>query len=190
MDLILIRHGLPVRADDSSDPPLSELGHAQARAVGALLQREAIDAVCASTMRRAIQTAEPFAAIAGLELATHDGVCEYDRGAGAYIPSEELKREDYAAWQAAVDHDLSAFGEVVAETLEAIVQGNPGARVAVFCHGGVINAWTAHVLKMPARLFFNPTYASVSRFSCARTGQRSIITLNESHHLAELAAAP
>jgi probable phosphoglycerate mutase len=58
--------------------------------------------------------------------------------------------------------------------------------VAVFCHGGVINAWAAHVLKMPPRLFFNPTYASVSRFSCARTGQRSIITLNEHTHLAEL----
>ena len=186
MDLILIRHGLPVRADDSSDPPLSETGHAQARLVGALLQREAIDAVASSTMRRAIQTAEPFAAAAALELATHDGIREYDRESGVYIPSEELKREDYAAWQAAVERDLSTFGEVVVETLEAIVRENQGRRVAVFCHGGVINAWTAHVLKMPARLFFNPTYASLSRFSCARTGQRSIITLNESHHLAEL----
>jgi 2,3-bisphosphoglycerate-dependent phosphoglycerate mutase len=187
MDLILIRHGLPVRDEASADPPLSETGHAQARLVGALLQNEAIDAVCASTMKRAIQTAEPFAAAAGLELATHEGICEYDRRGGVYIPSEELKREDYAAWQAAVDHDLSDFGELVAETLEAVVAAHQGRRVAVFCHGGVINAWTAHVLKMPARLFFNPTYASVSRFSCARTGQRSIITLNERHHLGEFA---
>src|SRR5215472_12145400 len=102
MDLILIRHGLPVRDDASADPPLSDTGHAQARLVGALLQGEAIDAVCASTMRRAIQTAQPFAAAAGLDLTTHEGVCEYDRGTGAYIPAEELKREDYAAWQAAV----------------------------------------------------------------------------------------
>ena len=187
MDLILIRHGLPVRAADTADPPLSETGRAQARRVGAVLQRETIDAVYASTMRRAIQTAEPFAAAAALELATHEGVCEYDRGSGVYIPSEELKREDYAAWQAVVEHDLSAFGAVVVEALEEIVQANAGRRVAVFCHGGVINAWTAHVLGMPPRMFFNPTYASVSRFSCARTGQRSIITLNESHHLAELA---
>jgi probable phosphoglycerate mutase len=187
MDLILIRHGLPVRDEASADPPLSETGHAQARLVGALLQGESIDVVCASTMQRAIQTAEPFAVAAALELTTHEGICEYDRRSGAYIPSEELKRDDYAAWQAAVDHDLSAFGEVVAETLEGVVAAHPGRRVAVFCHGGVINAWTAHVLKMPPRLFFNPTYASVSRYSCARTGQRSIITLNESHHLRELA---
>ena len=160
MDLILIRHGLPVRDDASADPPLSDTGHAQARLVGALLQGEAIDAVCASTMQRAIQTAQPFAAAAGLDLATHEGVCEYDRGAGVYIPSEELKREDYAAWQAVTGHDLSEFGARVVETLEGVVQANPGRRVAVFCHGGVINAWTAHVLKMPARMFFSGSKAS------------------------------
>ena len=185
MDLILIRHGLPVRAEDTSDPPLSETGHAQARLVGALLRREAVDAVCASTMRRAIQTAEPFAAAAGLALATHDGIREYDRESGVYIPSEELKSEDYAAWQSVVERDMTEFHDLVVETLEGVVRENQGRRVAVFCHGGVINVWAAHVLRMPPRLFFNPTYASVSRFSCARTGQRSIITLNESAHLNE-----
>jgi probable phosphoglycerate mutase len=139
-------------------------------------------------MRRAIQTAEPFAAAAGLDVATHEAICEYDRGTGVYIPSEELKREDYAAWQAVLDHDLTEFHDLVVDALEAIVRQNQGRRVAVFCHGGVINVWTAHVLKMSPRMFFNPTYASVSRFSCARTGQRSVITLNESHHLSELAA--
>ena len=188
MDLILIRHGLPVRSDASADPPLSEIGHAQARLVGALLGREAVDAVCASTMRRAMQTAEPFAAAAALELATHDGIREYDRESGVYIPSEELKREDYAAWRSVVERDMTEFHDVVVETLEGVVRENQGRRVAVFCHGGVINVWAAHVLRMPPRLFFNPTYASVSRFSCARTGQRSIITLNESAHLNERVA--
>ncbi len=187
MDLILIRHGLPVRSDASADPPLSETGHAQARRVGALLQAEGIDAVWASTMQRAIQTAEPFAAVAGLELTTHDGIREYDRESGAYIPSEELKREDYAAWQSVVDRDMTEFHDMVVETLEGVVRENQGRRVAVFCHGGVINVWAAHVLKMPPRLFFNPTYASVNRFSCARTGQRSIVSLNDAAHLRELA---
>ena len=187
MDLILIRHGLPVRSEASSDPPLSETGHAQARLAAALLQEEAIDAVWSSTMRRAIQTAEPFAAAAGLELATHDGIREYDRETGAYIPSEELKREDYAAWQSVVDRDMTEFHDEVVETLEAIVRDNQGRRVAVFCHGGVINVWAAHVLKTPPRLFFNPTYCSVNRFTCARTGQRSIVSLGEAAHLKALA---
>jgi 2,3-bisphosphoglycerate-dependent phosphoglycerate mutase len=187
MDLILIRHGLPLRSEDSSDPPLSETGHAQARLVSALLQEEAIDAVWASTMRRAIETAEPFAAAAGLQIAAHDGIREYDRESGVYIPSEELKREDYAAWQAVVDRDMSEFRDTVVETLEGVVRENQGRRVAVFCHGGVINVWAAHVLKTPPRLFFNPTYCSVNRFSCARTGQRSVVSLGEAAHLKALA---
>jgi probable phosphoglycerate mutase len=187
MDLILIRHGLPVRSEASSDPPLSEMGRAQARLVGALLMEEAIDAVWSSTMLRAIETAAPFVAAAGLELATHDGIREYDRETGAYIPSEELKREDYAAWQSVVGRDMTEFQAEVVETLEKIVRDNQGRRVAVFCHGGVINVWAAHVLKTPPRLFFNPTYCSVNRFTCARTGQRSIVSLGEAAHLKALA---
>ena len=156
MDLILIRHGLPIRAEDTSDPPLSETGRAQARLVSALLQEEAIDAVCSSTMLRAIETAAPFAAAAGLELATHDGIREYDRESGVYIPSEELKREDYAAWQAVVDRDMSEFQDTVVETLEGVVRENQGRRVAVFCHGGVINVWAAHVLKTPPEALLQP----------------------------------
>ena len=33
MELILIRHGLPERRDDTSDPPLSPVGEDQARRV-------------------------------------------------------------------------------------------------------------------------------------------------------------
>jgi probable phosphoglycerate mutase len=43
----------------------------------------------------------------------------------------------------------------------------------------VINVWAAHVLGMPARLFFEPGYASLHRFLCARGGQRNLLALNE-----------
>jgi probable phosphoglycerate mutase len=55
--------------------------------------------------------------------------------------------------------------------------------VAVFCHGGVINVWTAHVLGMAPRLFFEPGYASVHRYLCARSGERNVVALNERGHL-------
>src|SRR5205809_1084762 len=58
MELILIRHGLPERREDTADPPLSDHGHEQARRVAAWLADEAIDAVYASTMLRARQTAD------------------------------------------------------------------------------------------------------------------------------------
>jgi len=41
---------------------------------------------------------------------TYDGIREYDRESGVYIPSEELKREDYAAWQSVVDREQGRHG--------------------------------------------------------------------------------
>ncbi len=187
MELVLIRHGLPVRDETSSDPPLSAEGHDQARRVAGRLRRLPIEAVYASTMKRAAQTAEPFATGAGHEVRLHGGVVEFDRDSGRYVPMEQLKREDYAAWQAFVargaDADIGAFQKTVVDALEEIIASHPGGTVAVFCHGGVINVWTAHVLGMAPRLFFEPGYASVHRYLCARSGQRNLVALNDVAHL-------
>jgi probable phosphoglycerate mutase len=187
MELILVRHGLPERRDDTSDPPLSDVGLDQARKVSAWLAPEKIDAVYASTMRRARQTAEPFAAHGGHSLACHEGICEFDRKSGTYVPMEELKRDNYEAWlrfaQGQHGADIETFSATVVDTLEGLVQDHPGQRVAVFCHGGVINVWAAHVLGMPPRLFFEPDYTSIHRFMCARSGQRNVVSLNERAHL-------
>ena len=187
MELILVRHGLPERRDDTADPPLCDEGFDQARRVAAWLAHEAIDAVYASTMLRAQQTAEPFAAQAGHGVTGHEGIVEFDRDSGTYIPMEVLKRENYAAWlrMANGEHaiDVATFQATVVAALEEIVQAHAGQRVAVFCHGGVINVWTAHVLGMTPRLFFEPDYTSIHRFMCARSGQRNVLSLNERAHL-------
>jgi probable phosphoglycerate mutase len=47
----------------------------------------------------------------------------------------------------------------------------------------VINVWTAHILGMQPRLFFEPAYASVHRYLCARSGQRNLVSLNDVGHL-------
>ncbi|WP_397401153.1 histidine phosphatase family protein [Phenylobacterium sp.] len=187
MELILIRHGLPERRHDTADPPLAVAGVEQAQRVAAWLADEKVDAVFASTMRRAIQTAEPFATQAGHAVTQHDGIAEFDRGSGRYIPMEELKRDNYPAWLAMAqgEHgvDIGVFHATVVAALEEIVESHAGKRVAVFCHGGVINVWTAHVLGMTPRLFFEPDYTSIHRFMCARSGQRNVVSLNERAHL-------
>ncbi|WP_304169754.1 histidine phosphatase family protein [Phenylobacterium aquaticum] len=187
MELILIRHGLPIRSAATDDPPLSPEGQDQARRVALWLAQEKIDAVCSSSMVRAVQTAEPFAAQAGHDVRLHHGIVEFDKGSGAYVPMEQLKREDYEAWKALAggDHgiDVAAFQSVVVQGMEEIIADHPGQRVAVFCHGGVINVWTAHVLGMAPRLFFEPAYTSVHRYMCARGGQRNVLSLNETAHL-------
>jgi len=154
------------------------------------LQHESIDHLYSSPMARALQTAEPLARAQSLDIETREGVAEFDRHSATYVPVEKLKEIDYERWRALmqgdVDVDFAEFSEDVIETLEAIVESNPGRRVAVTCHGGVINVWTAHVIGFAPRMFFNPDYTSINRYQCARSGERSVITLNEAVHLREV----
>jgi probable phosphoglycerate mutase len=189
MELVLVRHGLPERSEATADPPLCEEGREQAARVARWLAQEDFDVVYSSPMHRAVQTARPFAAAGGHELKTHPGVVEFDRDGGVYIPMEDLKREDYPRWKAMVDGgfetDIVGFSQMVTAALEEIIAAHPGQRVAVFCHGGVINVWTAHILGMAPRLFFEPGYTSVHRYLCARSGQRNVVALNERFHLTD-----
>jgi probable phosphoglycerate mutase len=187
MELILVRHGLPQRSATSADPELAPEGHDQAARVAAWLADEPIHAVWSSPMRRAVQTAQPFATGGGHAIREHEGIVEFDRGSGAYIPTEVLKREDYAAWQAMAQGghgvDMADFQATVVAAVEEIIAAHAGQRVAVFCHGGVINVWAAHVLETSPRVFFEADYTSLSRFLCARFGQRAVVSLNERAHL-------
>ncbi|MEY4361353.1 MAG: hypothetical protein RL391_659, partial [Actinomycetota bacterium] len=82
MELLLIRHAVPIRrevADGPADPELSEAGWKQARLLATYLDTESIDALYASPMQRAMQTATPLAESAGLPIRVVDDVAEYDR---------------------------------------------------------------------------------------------------------------
>lgn len=192
VELILVRHGLPLRVEleqGRADPALSESGHHQARQVADWLTREPIDAIYTSPMRRAVETAAPLAQRRTMQPILREDLAEYDRAASHYIPMEQLKAEDYAAWKAFVDggygddYDIEPFQRRVAAGMEAIIDAHRGKRVAVFCHGGVVNVWASTVLGMAPRLFVDVAYASISRFLCASTGERNLKSLNETQHL-------
>lgn len=191
MELLLIRHGLPEHVERSdgrpADPPLSELGRLQAERMARWLERERIDRIYSSPLRRATQTAAPLATLQGLQIEVDAGVAEYDRHESSYVPMERLKEVDYTRWQSimrgdAID-DFDEFAGRVIATLERIIGIHPGKRVAVACHGGVINVWSAHVIGFSPRFFFNPDYTSINRFVCARSSERTVRTLNEAVHL-------
>ena len=193
MELILIRHGLPERQElenGRADPPLSSTGHRQAMLVANWLNPINIDAVYSSPMVRARQTADPYVELTGNAAVIRDGLEEFGREASSYIPVEQLKEEDYEAWQAlatdfASDPELGldAFGNTVVEAIEEIIGSHRSQTAVVFCHGGVINAWASYVLGLTTCMFFEPIYTSVHRFLCASTGERNIVSLNETAHL-------
>jgi len=192
MELILIRHALPVRmhSEDGSpvDPPLSREGVAQAKALAEWWRGRRLDRLYVSPLRRARETAEPMREQLGLDAEVEPGVAEFDRESEEYIPLEELKRTDYSRWKAFVNGtldeevDMETFREAVVDSLERIIQENPGHRVAVVCHGGVINTWAAKVLGLEPGLFFDPDYTSLNRFLAARSGERNVASLNEVPH--------
>lgn len=195
MELILIRHAQPRRVeltDGPADPELSELGHDQTRRLADYLEDERIDAVTASPLRRAMQTAARVAEGHRLELTVADGLAEYDRESGEYIPIEQLRAENLPGWQdvitgnvhRAAGVDPEQFRRDVVAAVEEIVDAHPGQNVAAVCHGGVINAYVSHILHIDeASGFFYPNYTSIHRIAAARGGQRTVLSLNETAHL-------
>jgi probable phosphoglycerate mutase len=194
VELILIRHGLPLRVENPdgrpADPPLSPEGRQQALLLSEWLVAERLDAIYASPLLRARETARPLADSQGQTLEIEPGVVELDHLSSSYVPLEEIKAVDPAAWQALVtgglyaDVDLPAFRRNVADALERIIGAHRGGRVAVVCHGGVINSWAGHVLGVEQPFFFfDPGYTSVHRFLAASSGERSVLSLNETAHL-------
>jgi probable phosphoglycerate mutase len=194
MELLLIRHGLPVRrelASGAADPELSPAGRLQAQHLADYLSSEQLHALYSSPMRRARQTAEPLAAAQGLPVVIVDEVAEWDRHSSEYVPLEELKADRDPRWQQLLrgewpPRQLSPdeFRTQVVTKLEELVAAHGGERVAVVCHGGVIAGYVTHVLGLASpHNFFYPNYTSIHRVAAARTGERSIVTLNETSHL-------
>ncbi len=190
MDLLLIRHALPVRIDGGdgpADPELSDDGWRQAGALGAWLADEPIDHIVASPLRRARETAQPLATLLDLEVEVVDGLAEFDRDAPWYVPIEELKAADDPRWHAMLagewDLDPGEFQARVVAAVEGLVAAHPGRTVAAVCHGGTINAYLSAMLGLDRLMFFVPEYTSVSRVRASRSGDRSIVSLNEAGHL-------
>ncbi len=198
VELIFVRHGLPqhIVTDDGTpaDPPLSELGHEQARHVADWLAGEDLHAIYVSNMNRARETAAPLEAVTGLTAQIRPGIAEFDRNSHSYVPIEELKRTDYETWKNFMadggprEEDPAEFQKLVIETVTDIVANHRGERVAVVCHGGVINAYTSDVLnRAPGDIFFcNVDYTSISRVMVASTGERSLLSMNETGHIRHL----
>jgi len=194
VEIVLVRHGLPLRVEletGIADPELAAEGHEQAEKMAAYLGVEDIEAVYVSPLRRALETARPLCKLLGLEAVVSEGVAEFDRNSREYVPVEELRASNDPRWEKllrgewdGVDEDPSLFKVRVVETVEDMIARHPGGRVVVVCHGGVINQYLAHVLGIETHIgFFYPKYTSIHRVMAARSGQRSIVSINEASHL-------
>jgi probable phosphoglycerate mutase len=194
MELLLVRHGLPIRREleeGVADPELSEAGLRQAEHLAQYLSSEQIDAVYSSPLQRARQTAAPLATARGMDVRIEAGIAEFDQNSPEYIPVEELKAANDPRWVAMrdgtweSDESEAEFRERTIESIESIIDRHPGGRVVAACHGGVINLYLGFVLGLGegTRGFFYPNYTSIHRIAAASSGERSVVTINETSHL-------
>ncbi len=191
----MVRHALPVRrelVDGPADPELSVDGRAQAEHVATYLSSEHLDAIYASPLRRAYETANAIAAHHAIDVTLREGVAEFDRLSSDYIPTEELKAANDPRYHAMLagewdtDEESSVeFRARVVQSIEELIDAHPAQRIAVVCHGGVINSYLCHVLGLvsPGGGFFYPNYTSINRIAAARGGTRTVVTINETSHL-------
>ena len=116
---------------------------------------------------------------------------EYDAEADYYIPVEEMRETRDHRWRSMVEGRWEELGGEapdrfrarIVPCVDAVVDRFAGRRVAAVCHGGVINVYLAAVLGLERHLWFEPGYTSINRVAAARTGERSVVTLNETAHL-------
>jgi broad specificity phosphatase PhoE len=195
MQLLLVRHALPLRSDhgEGSDPDLSEAGLAQIARLPDALARFPISRVVSSPQRRAIQTAEPVAAARGLAVEIDDRLAEYDRNLPSYIPIEQIREEFPEEWArmaqgqlpSAVDED--AFRARVRAAVDDLVAGaDADDTVAAFSHGGVINVVLHEILGTSRLLSFPVDYASVTRLLFSRMGEATVASVNGTEHVWDL----
>ena len=200
-ELYLVRHAQqevdptgPVGA--LVDPALSERGRRQAEAVGRALSARGIDAVYCSNLRRARETAAEVGRHHGLEpVVVHDlrevevwrdmpqdlSLMEY-LGAN-YLTAVRERMIAEKSWDVYPYSESSAhFKRRSVNAVEAVLAAHPGGRIAVVCHGGVINAYVGHLVATPYDMFFRPAHASIS-LVVAGQGRRAVRTLNDVHHL-------
>jgi broad specificity phosphatase PhoE len=198
VELVLVRHALPVRIDAThdgtpADPGLAERGVAQAARVTAALRHDAVDAVYRSPAARALETAAPLAAALGADVVVEPGIAEFDAADPSYVPVEELKASGDPRWHALVRGDLyssgvdqAEFRARVVEAVERIAAAHPGGRAVLFTHSGAVNAYAGHVLGQERTIWFGPAYCSISRIAASRDGRRGVVSLNETGHVRDL----
>jgi probable phosphoglycerate mutase len=193
VQLLLVRHALPMRSEpgQGSDPELAEAGLEQAGRLPEALARFPIRRVVSSPQRRAVQTARPVADALGLPVDIDDRVAEYDRDLSHYTPVEEISEEDLkrlASGQLPSGVDQDGFIARVKAGIADIVSGaDRDDTVAVFTHGGVINAVMHDVMRTERLLCVQVDYVGITRLlHSSRTGALAVAGINATEHVWDL----
>lgn len=200
-ELVLVRHGNTVvhaenRYTGRSDIPLSDRGHDQAAALARWATGADLDAVTASPLRRALDTAGPAARAAGLAVQVDHRLVEVDFGAGDGLTRDEMRArfpDDVAAFLARPGSHPLPGGEPghhavdrAMPALDEACRAHPQGRVLVVAHQTVLRLLLCALLEIPLdhyrRVFPRLDGAARTVVRPAPDGPAALLTLNVPCH--------
>ncbi len=156
--LLLIRHGQTDWNRDRrwqgwSDVALNETGLAQAAAVAERLRNEPLDAIYASDLIRAAETARQIGAHHKIEPVLDPGWREIALGELEGVPASQVATSGEAVTTTFLSGPLAPGAETfdalqgrLVAALKRIVAAHAGQTVAVVSHGGALRTLIAHVI--------------------------------------------
>lgn len=202
--ILAIRHGetawnVDTRLQGHLDIPLNETGLLQAKHLArALADSEAMDAVYASDLSRALTTAQAIAEVTGQTVTTHVGLRERHFGAFQGRTYHEIETElpDHAwHWRKRTPdwtppgggESLVALRERVVATVNDIAARHAGQNIVLVAHGGVLDILyrAATRLELQAPRTWQLTNTAVNRLLWTPEGL-SLVGWGDTRHLETL----
>jgi probable phosphoglycerate mutase len=205
-ELVLIRHGetdmnRELRFQGHVDVSLNDIGHAQARRLASRLAGEPADAVYASDLLRARQTAAPIAGELALQPVPEPGLREQSFGRVDGMRVADIQRDHPEAWAGWLrfEEDFAmpegettrAFHARVIESVQRLAAAHPDQTVVIVTHGGVLDMIyrTARSLGLNGPRQSEIPNAGVNRIR-VREGAFDILDWADTRHLADLPPQP
>jgi broad specificity phosphatase PhoE len=155
----LARHGesdwnVERRWQGHADRPLTERGREQAKALAEKLRGVDLDAVYASDLRRAWETADAVAAPRALEVVRLPELREVDVGSWSGFTRDECADrfpDAVVRWQAGGSgwddgESYEDMGVRIVAAIQRLAAAHPDGAILVVSHGGPIRAVHAHAL--------------------------------------------
>lgn len=184
MEILLVRHGetdwnRARRMQGHIDIPLNTEGLRQARALGAALASEKLDAIYSSDLQRARVTAQAVADVHQMAVVIDEQLRERCYGVFEGLMYKEVAQQfpqEFTLWQARDLHARFPSGERAAETLHDfhqrsvnavtnIVKNHTEQRMLILTHGGVLDCLYREATGMPvdAKREFGIINAAINR---------------------------
>jgi len=143
-ELLLVRHGetdwnAEGKLQGHTDRPLNDYGRRQAQALADKLAGESIDAVYASDLSRARETAEILGEKLGLAVVVDPDLREKNWGNWEGLTSEERLHVEFEGETSEAHRDRTL------NAVQRIVERHPEGRIVVVTHGGSLRRIQAAV---------------------------------------------